>query len=177
MIKGLDLGVTNYKLEHTGFPDESTADQFFDEEQFEAYRVLGYDIASRMIEDERLPSTISDGRNVTLQGLLDELFGVTPTGSPPDFQVDAARGRRPQHLDDPANSGRRRVGTIASEPRPGRPARPHLLRRHKRLAVLVPRIAVRFLVVKALRCGVEARRPVHPERDAGDRRLEDSTGL
>ena len=90
MIKGLDLGVTNYKLEHTGFPDESTADQFFDEEQFEAYRVLGYDIASRMIEDERLPSTISDGRNVTLQGLLDELFGVTPTGSPPDFQVDAA---------------------------------------------------------------------------------------
>ncbi len=90
MIKGLDLGVRNYKLEHKGFPDESTGDQFFDEEQFEAYRVLGYDIASRMLEDEGLPSTISDGKNVTLQGLLDELFGGTPTGSPSDPQATGA---------------------------------------------------------------------------------------
>jgi hypothetical protein len=30
------------------FPDQSTGDQFFDEEQFEAYRELGYEIAKRV---------------------------------------------------------------------------------------------------------------------------------
>jgi len=43
-----ELGyIANYKAEHPDFPQESTADQFFDETQFECYRALGYLIASR----------------------------------------------------------------------------------------------------------------------------------
>ena len=52
MIQGLGLLLKGYKGAHPDFPDQSTADQFFDEEQFEAYRELGYEIAKRMIEDD-----------------------------------------------------------------------------------------------------------------------------
>jgi hypothetical protein len=41
-----------YKAKHPEFPQQSTGDQFFDEEQFEAYRALGYLIASQLFEDE-----------------------------------------------------------------------------------------------------------------------------
>lgn len=37
-----DEVITEYRAEHPDFPHESTADQFFDEGQFEAYRSLGY---------------------------------------------------------------------------------------------------------------------------------------
>jgi|GEM_PF-2419061 len=39
-----------YKKAHISFPDQSTADQFFDEKQFEAYRELGYLIAEQMTD-------------------------------------------------------------------------------------------------------------------------------
>ena len=52
MVKGLDLALKGYKGKHPDFPDESTADQFFDEEQFDAYRELGYVIADKMINDQ-----------------------------------------------------------------------------------------------------------------------------
>ena len=50
-IDGLDQDVVAYKNNHPEFPDQSTADQFFDEKQFEAYRQLGYQIAHKMIGD------------------------------------------------------------------------------------------------------------------------------
>ena len=62
MIQGLSLLVKGYKAANCDFPDQSTADQFFDEEQFEAYRELGYEIADRMVRDA----------TVGLQGLLDQ---------------------------------------------------------------------------------------------------------
>ena len=37
--------VQEYAAKHTDFPWESTADQFFDEPQFESYRALGYHVA------------------------------------------------------------------------------------------------------------------------------------
>jgi hypothetical protein len=40
--------VLNYKRSHNSFPHETTADQFFDEPQFESYRALGYYIMNRM---------------------------------------------------------------------------------------------------------------------------------
>ena len=49
MIQGLDLRLKGYKAANPDFPDQSTTDQFFDEEQFEAYRELGYKIAKTMI--------------------------------------------------------------------------------------------------------------------------------
>ena len=39
--------MARYKAKNPSFPQESTADQFFDETQFEAYRALGYLIADR----------------------------------------------------------------------------------------------------------------------------------
>ena len=37
--------ILNYKTNHPSFPHESTADQFFDDAQFESYRALGHHIA------------------------------------------------------------------------------------------------------------------------------------
>lgn len=52
MIDGLPTDVYSYKGVYPAFPHESTADQFFDEKQFEAYRELGYNVARRMLESE-----------------------------------------------------------------------------------------------------------------------------
>ena len=40
-----DVGVEQYRAGHPDFPHETTADQFFSEDQFEAYRRLGHHIA------------------------------------------------------------------------------------------------------------------------------------
>ena len=44
--------VRSYKSAHKKFPDESTADQFFDEKQFEAYRELGYRIGETVFRKD-----------------------------------------------------------------------------------------------------------------------------
>lgn len=46
VVDGLPEDIYGYRREHSEFPDEPTADQFFDEAQFEAYRELGYRIGS-----------------------------------------------------------------------------------------------------------------------------------
>lgn len=46
-----DLTLQHYKSCHPLFPHESTADQFFDEEQFEAYRSLGFHVAKEVFGD------------------------------------------------------------------------------------------------------------------------------
>jgi hypothetical protein len=42
--------VLDYKAQQPAFPHQSTADQFFDETQFEAYRALGYHITNRFLD-------------------------------------------------------------------------------------------------------------------------------
>ncbi len=54
MTKKLPADVYGYKDAHPSFPDQSTADQFFDESQFEAYRELGYQIGKSMLRDDRV---------------------------------------------------------------------------------------------------------------------------
>ncbi|MFL6253902.1 MAG: hypothetical protein ACJ74T_02690 [Pyrinomonadaceae bacterium] len=44
--------VLHYKRSHNAFPHETTADQFFDEPQFESYRALGSYIMDRMCGDD-----------------------------------------------------------------------------------------------------------------------------
>ena len=61
MIEEVSLEVKGYKGANPDFPDQSTADQFFSEEQFEAYRKLGKKIGLDMIE------------GVQLKGLMDRL--------------------------------------------------------------------------------------------------------
>ena len=58
MTVGISVPVQAYKGVNPDFPDQSTADQFFDEEQFEAYRELGYRIAERMIKHTGLTTLI-----------------------------------------------------------------------------------------------------------------------
>ncbi len=43
--------VKNYRQEHPEFPHETTADQFFDDDQFESYRELGEHVALRALSD------------------------------------------------------------------------------------------------------------------------------
>ncbi len=43
--------ITQYRRVHEDFPHETTADQFFDESQFESYRHLGYEVALRSIRE------------------------------------------------------------------------------------------------------------------------------
>ncbi|MBI2422416.1 MAG: hypothetical protein HYV27_06270 [Candidatus Hydrogenedentes bacterium] len=53
--------VRAYKKEHPAFPHETTADQFFDEEQFEAYRALGFHAALELFpNDNSDPCNIED---------------------------------------------------------------------------------------------------------------------
>lgn len=49
MINDLSTDVYSYKGVNPSFPHQSTADQFFDEKQFEAYRELGYNVAWKMM--------------------------------------------------------------------------------------------------------------------------------
>jgi hypothetical protein len=51
MISNLPTDVYSYKGVNPSFPHESTADQFFNEKQFEAYRELGYHVGWQMMED------------------------------------------------------------------------------------------------------------------------------
>ncbi|MGR9107895.1 MAG: hypothetical protein ACU843_13280, partial [Gammaproteobacteria bacterium] len=58
-IKSTLLETSNFKIkgckaQYPEFPHQSTADQFFDEVQFEAYRGVGYTIAESMIQDDKL---------------------------------------------------------------------------------------------------------------------------
>jgi hypothetical protein len=58
MVEALPLELLGYKSRSPDFPDEPTADQFFDDDQFEAYRVLGYRIATAMIARLRLADVL-----------------------------------------------------------------------------------------------------------------------
>ena len=53
LIDGLRLPLLGYLSANREFPDETTADQFFSEAQFEAYRELGYCVAGQMLEGTR----------------------------------------------------------------------------------------------------------------------------
>jgi hypothetical protein len=44
-----DVGVTQYRATHPTFPHESTADQYFTEDQFESYRRLGYHVVEHAL--------------------------------------------------------------------------------------------------------------------------------
>ncbi|MBX3726879.1 MAG: hypothetical protein KF823_13290 [Xanthomonadales bacterium] len=49
MAAGLSADIYTWWRGHPSFPDESTANQFFGEAQFEAYRALGFELAGRLL--------------------------------------------------------------------------------------------------------------------------------
>lgn len=61
LIKELELHARGYRGAHPEFPNQSTGDQFFEDEQFEAYREVGYRICQQMIADLKLERLFKDG--------------------------------------------------------------------------------------------------------------------
>jgi hypothetical protein len=53
--------VLNYRKAHPDYPHQSTADQWFDEAQFESYRSLGYHIAKCALAQAAAASRMADG--------------------------------------------------------------------------------------------------------------------
>jgi len=67
LFQGLGLRTLGYKAANQNFPDETTADQFFDEAQFEAYRDLGYQVATAMLADPRCAALLHEGLQAPLR--------------------------------------------------------------------------------------------------------------
>jgi len=61
--------ILDYRRARPSFPHESTADQFFSEAQFEAYRALGEHVGDDLMQ----PELIGDKRDVTLEEWLGAL--------------------------------------------------------------------------------------------------------
>jgi hypothetical protein len=73
--------VLGYHNQVAQFPHESTADQWFDESQFESYRALGYHIADKALGDGRAPLSAAK----TKQDFFGALKGcVDPPKPAPD---------------------------------------------------------------------------------------------
>lgn len=51
LTRGLPGDLYGYKKRNDDFPHQTTLDQFFDEDQFEAYRELGYRLAAQLFRD------------------------------------------------------------------------------------------------------------------------------
>jgi hypothetical protein len=63
--------INEYRARHPDFPHETTADQFFDEAQFEAYRALGHHIASGLFERRNSESRSEVARPGTAEPEID----------------------------------------------------------------------------------------------------------
>jgi len=60
LMRGEHATVQSYAARNDQFPHQATADQFFDDDQFEAYRALGDYIAKNMLRDAGIVDDISD---------------------------------------------------------------------------------------------------------------------
>jgi hypothetical protein len=65
LIRQMDFTTAGYLANNPAFPHQTTADQFFDPDQFDAYRFLGYESATQMIQALDLQNTITNWRAVT----------------------------------------------------------------------------------------------------------------
>jgi hypothetical protein len=77
--------VQNYRMASPAFPHESTADQFFGEAQFEAYRMLGDHIASSLFASDTPTPLAPINRPAlvtTFPAALAEAFAVKPPSEP-----------------------------------------------------------------------------------------------
>lgn len=77
--------VRDYARRYSSFPHETTGDQFFSEEQFEAYRALGFHIASRLLKGEDEMQVYGsaallkiNANNAAVTAVREALFGKPP---------------------------------------------------------------------------------------------------
>ncbi|HET7924641.1 MAG TPA: hypothetical protein VFL30_07065, partial [Rhodanobacteraceae bacterium] len=90
---GLPSDVMHYATEHSAFPHESTADQFFSESQFESYRRLGHFLAGEIL---------SESRAITPDGVdVDRLFReLSERWYRPSTAIDTNFGRLAEQVDE-----------------------------------------------------------------------------
>ena len=91
-VSGDESGyVTAYKAANPAFPQESTMDQLFSEEQFEVYRALGEHIGRRLVGGDDPPSVDSANKACLTQhikGLIPEIQLYRPAQPPAPAQAD-----------------------------------------------------------------------------------------
>lgn len=91
--QGLPSDVMHYATEHTTFPHESTADQFFSESQFESYRRLGHFLAQQILDVSR--AKVGHGVDI------DQLFRDLAQGwCPPSSAVASNFARLADEVDE-----------------------------------------------------------------------------
>jgi Patatin-like phospholipase len=66
-IKQMDFTTAGYLASNPEFPHQSTVNQFFDADQFDAYRYLGYESASRLVTTLQLATTIGQPSEIIKQ--------------------------------------------------------------------------------------------------------------
>ena len=59
MTNDEDPFIKKYRADHPTYPHETTADQFFDEVQFEAYRALGNHVGDRLVRDDQVLNVLA----------------------------------------------------------------------------------------------------------------------
>ncbi len=64
IVREIGFTIAGYRCGNRAFPHQTTADQFFDPDQFDAYRNLGYESALRMIAGLELATTIADPASI-----------------------------------------------------------------------------------------------------------------
>lgn len=70
-------GIRAYANEDESFPHDPTADQWFDESQFESYRSLGFEIVDELLSG--IPKTVQQGDLESILKALSDQFAATGT--------------------------------------------------------------------------------------------------
>ena len=79
LIAGLPADLIAYRSAHPAFPHETTADQFFSEEQFEAYRELGYRIGRHLLAHSLIQSLLGEEQAEPAGGMIAALKRIKDT--------------------------------------------------------------------------------------------------
>ena len=82
LVPGMGFAELGYGSRRAGFPQESTVDQFFDEEQFDAHRRLGCELARRLADE------------VGLEGRMGEAAGASGRDGAAGPSLGAGRSGR-----------------------------------------------------------------------------------
>jgi hypothetical protein len=92
LTRDIPLDVRQYKDTHPTFPHESTADQWLDEDQFEAYRHLGQYVAERLL-DTLLPEHGAGctGPSLGAAGLVERLSRRACQSPAPTVEATAGK--------------------------------------------------------------------------------------
>jgi hypothetical protein len=67
LVKGMDFTTSGYLASNPEFPHQPTIDQFFNPDQFDAYRSLGYESGSQLVKALRLTATIEKPQEIIAQ--------------------------------------------------------------------------------------------------------------